>query len=155
MEDQPAYGKTDMILYNSRRWILAVSLLYSACAALCLISLFYVPDFLLKGLAAGAAAGCVWGIHKIHRPVCIVCEEAVFVETVRGPSAEFSGYGQGGFYASAAYDEIIGFSDDWKQMYLKNPGYGEMTSLRIRLSLLSLRDKEKLRHYIEEKQRKS
>lgn len=155
MEDKPLCGRTNMVLYNSRRWTIAVSLFYSAGAAMALISLFYVPDFILKGAAVGIAAGCIWGIHRIHRPVCIICEEAVFMETVRGPSAEFSGYPQGGFYASASYDEILGFSDDWKHMYLKNPGRGEMTSLRIRLSMLSLKDKEKLRDYIEKKQRQT
>lgn len=142
------YGAKDLVIYRCRAAVVTVSLIYAAVAA---CSLIYAMQ---KGeLSTYAAAGmmlifCLWRINKMHRPICLMCRKAMLLyvpqgNILKGPA----------LYIPVEYRSIVGFSDNWRELYIGTASPGNMVSMPVALALVSAEDKGRIKKYIEDRQR--
>ena len=149
-EEREQYGKTDLVIGKSRAFIACASLLYTLAAVLIICSAADSGDPVLWLAAACAAGLCIWGIQGVHSPVCFLCEEAILIAPEPGGLKERARSFLCPFYVPVQYDEIIGFSDDWRQLYIAHIA-GGLVSQPINLFFVSFKDKQKILRYIENK----
>ena len=149
------YGNILYTACRAKSLVVSVSLLYSLFGV---AAILYFKDKGYVGILAGViiVMFSLWRINVMHQPVMLVTEKALLVAVPfweipleRGTVS----YWIHQCYLPVAYKKIIGFSDDWKIIYIGTQQEGGMAQLSIDGMYIPLSDKKKITEYIEKKQK--
>ena len=150
--NEKIHGRAECVAKRTQSFVVSLSLLYTLLA---ITSLLYFSEYKLHIIGIIITLFSVWQIYRIHQPV-IIATEKMFLVTVPFWELPFSKEGVYAIienkYISLSYDQIIGFSEDWKLIYLGMEQEGGIVELAIEGTYISLKDKECIVRIIESKQ---
>ena len=154
---QEIYGNILYTACRTRSLVVSVSLLYSLFGV---AAILYFADKGYAGIIAGVIilAFSLWRINAVHQPVMLVMEKALLVAVPFWEIPLEKGawaYWIHPSYLPVSYKKIIGFSDDWKILYIGTQQEGGMAQISIEGMYIPVSDKKKIIAYIERKQKNS
>lgn len=148
--DKQVYGEIAWFASRGSRYIILMSLLYSA-AAIVLLCYAFREGYLFAGAAMLFAVFAVWRIYRIHLPVVLVTDRALLVMP-SGIGNAFFGHLLQARYAAVEYKTIAGSSQSLDSLYIGESTEGGLVNLPVALYWMSSGDKKTLLLWIEKKQ---